>query len=407
MVATCGVMLQLLSLLTLSIISTSAWLQQYGDAQSSCYAPFDGAFAVNWNYTTDPFSSLQSPAISPDGTIFIPGRAYVMAVSVQGKLLWNTGVAPDGDAYQTNVLYLDILQLVVVGTSWVLHDNYFMLVAMDAKTGKVVWKSQHNDLFHATTLSISPLTLAVYVGGFDQQVFAGVNVKDGSLLWKQTDIPNLGIFMQTKVSGDGKVVFLPTDPFDGFSGKGRMYAYTAESPGKVLWFADVGFSAGGQFASSNDILHGSVGGGGGLYGMTIFGIAITNGSVLWNTPSCCSGQTSGPAVDKAGNAYYNCGNRLFSVDAQGRLRWVSAPLGNATLNSVTSPAVHRSGFVFFIHNDHSTLYALSSSTGELLYTYRIPVLGYTEPPMLLGDAIIYLSGLSDNSVCVYSLRMFI
>jgi hypothetical protein len=384
-----------------------AWLQQYGDPRSSNYHEFTGShFSVGWNYTSDAWVSLESPAVTSAGIIFLPGRAYLTAINPNGTVLWKTGIAPNGNAYQTNVLFSESYKLVVIGTSWVDQYTFFMLAAVDIASGQVVWKSQQNDFYHATTLSISPYTEAVYVGGFDHQTFGAVHIKDGRLLWKRNFVLKLGIFMQTKVSADGERVLLPTDPWDGFEGKGRLIAYGTKWPLMEHWYADVGFDAGGLFACSDEVVFGSVGEGGGPYGQSIFAIDVHNGTVLWNFHSYCrSPQTSGPSVDGDGNVYYNCGNQVISLDKIGNLRWSSAEFGNATANSVTSLSIHPHGIVYFIHNNHTMMAALSTSSGRLIRSYSIENLGYLEPPILLGDSFVYLVGLFGNSVRIHSVEM--
>ena len=392
-----------------NVCRVSPWQQQYGDPRSTNHVKFTGSrFTIGWNYTSDPWVSLESPAVTTTGVIFIPGRAYLIAVGPNGTLLWKTGIAPNGNAYQTNVLFDESTNLVIIGTSWVEQNTFFMIAAVDVTSGQVVWKSQQNEFYHATTLSISPFSEAVFVGGFDHHTFGAVHIKDGHLLWKRRDVKNLGLFMQTKVSHDGKTVFLPTDPWDGFEGKGRLIAYGTEWPLIKRWYADVGFTAGGLFASSWEIVFGSVGGGGGPEGDTVFAISLDNGTVLWNIPSFCnSHQTSGPSVDFEGNVYFNCGNQVISLDKKGNLRWASKIFGNATANSVTSPSLHPSGVLYFIHNNHTSLIALSTSTGDLVGSYNIENLGYLEPPILLGDSFIYLIGIFGNSIRVYSILMHV
>ena len=243
--------------------------------------------------------------------MFYPLRAYVIALRPTGTVLWKTGVVPNGEAYLTNTVYSKEHDFAVVGSSWVDQDTFFQVVAVHASNGSIAWKSMQNDLYHTTTISISSSADAVYAAGYDKSAFSGLRLSDGSLLWKKQNIYQVGIFMQTKV-GPGKklspeAVLLPTDPFDGFEGKGRLYSYEAEKPGTVLWNSDLGFSAGGLFAfSSQGMIFGSDGGGGGVGGQEIFGVFSENGSVVFNGPGYCEGgrSVSGPAVDSDGYAYY-------------------------------------------------------------------------------------------------------
>ena len=293
----------------------AAWTQQYGDAFSSNYVDYQGPVYAGWSYTTEPFVSQSSPSIRKDGVMFYPLRAYVMALAPNGTVLWKTGVAPNGEAYLTNTVYSEARDLVVVGASWVEQKTFFQVVAVQGSTGNISWTSTQNDLYHATTISISTVADAVYVAGFDHNTFSGLHLENGKLLWRKPFVPNVGIFMQTKVgpvpsnsaTADGnskEMVLLPTDPWDGFEGKGDLLSYETAKLGLQYWHSDLGFTAGGLFAfSTQGVIFGRDGGGGGAEGQQMFGVHSLNGSVIFNGAGYCP-SVSGPAVDSEGYAYY-------------------------------------------------------------------------------------------------------
>ena len=311
-------MSKLVTLLLLTALAQQVvgWTQQYGDSRSSSYLLFSGPTpSGGWNYTTEPFVSETSPSVSADGTIFYPLRANVVAVAVNGSQVWKADVAPNGEAYLTNTVFWD--GLVLVGSSWVQQTTFFQVVALRADDGVVMWKSVQNDLFHATTISISDTASAVYLAGYDQSTLSALRLSDGSVLWKKKNIYQVGIFMQTKVGpvkaksgqklSNSEIVILPTDPYDGFEGNGTLIAYDVAGSGAEVWRRNAGFSAGGLFAFSHQgLVYGSIGGGGGAQGQQIFGIDASGGELVFsNAGYCDSGsQFSGPAVDLEGYAYY-------------------------------------------------------------------------------------------------------
>lgn len=298
--------------LHISLLSSGVycWTQQYGDAASTNYVPYEGPITVGWNYTTPPFPSQTSPAVSNEGTIFYPLRANVIAILPNGKMLWNGGVAPNGNAYLTNVVFVDEVALVVVGASWVDGNTYLQVVALHAQNGSIAWTSLQNDLYHSTTISVSPQSNSVYLGGFDKGTFAALSLQDGSLLWKKSNIYLVGLFMQTKIGpylGVEETVLLPTDPFSGSGGRGRLFSYQLDPPTKAYWSVDVGFDAGALFAFSTlGVIFGFDGTGGGVGGMKTFGINASSGDIIFSNFGYCNPvtQNSGPAVDIYGYAYY-------------------------------------------------------------------------------------------------------
>eukprot|EP00731_Ephydatia_muelleri_P034084 Em0047g3a len=318
------------------------------------------------------------------------------------------GVAPDGNAYLTNVVLADWVQLVIVGASWVEGNTYLQIVALHAQNGSVAWTSLQNDLYHSTSICVSQTSNAVYLGGFDKRTFAALSLKDGSLLWENRDIYLLGLFMQTKIGSrssgvDEEVVLLPTDPFDGSGGKGRLFSYELDSSGKTYWSVDVGFDEGALFAFSTfGVIFGFDGTGGGAGGMKTFGINASRGDVIFSNFGFCNpvAQNSGPAVDIYGYAYYSCGNQAYSVYPNGSLRWISEVYGEPNPYFSISPSLHPGGLLYFIHSNESVLIALSTQDGLLHKWYEITSLPYFEPPIIVGDSMIYLFGFAESSIVI-------
>ena len=229
----------------------NGWTQQYGDPSSSSYTQYTGdGFKPGWNFTTQPFVSQTSPCVDQYGVIYYPLRANIVAIAPSGAVKWKASVSPNGNSYLTNVLFSNRHSFVIVGSSWVEQETFFQIVALYVNNGSVAWTSTQNELYHATTMSISVNADAVYVAGYDLKSFAAVSLVDGKLIWKKANIYQVGIFMQTKVgpsvvrypTGRGvveermtkggresqqEVVLLPTDPWDGFEGKGRLFAYNS------------------------------------------------------------------------------------------------------------------------------------------------------------------------------------
>ncbi len=261
------------------------WAQQYGDQSSTSYTEYvdDGQFRPGWNYTTEHFVSQTSPCVNEFGVLYYPLRANVIAIAPNGSTIWECGVSPNGNSYLTNTLYSKPHDYVIVGSTWVQQYTFFQFVAINAMDGAVVWTKVLNELYHPTTISLSIETDCVFVAGYDKSSFAAVKITNGEILWEKKNIYQVGIFMQLKVGNimqpltdaaeikipekqtlnsstkqfssapkqilslsqtdaalNGEVVLLPTDPWDGFEGKGRLYAYdTAE--GDVHVYLIVGF----------------------------------------------------------------------------------------------------------------------------------------------------------------------
>ena len=311
--------MKIVYLLSAVVFVTADWTQQYGNQGSTSYCDYKGE-EYSWSYTTQPFVSQTSPSVNDDGVLFYPLRAYIVAINPNGTVQWKAGVAPNGDAYLTNTLYSKRYDIVIVGAAW---DNLFQIVAVHAISGEISWTSLQKYLYHCTTLSISTKIDAVFGAGYDSGTFTAVRLSDGKSIWSERHIYQVGIFMQTKVgtfeSDDGQVVevaILPTDPFNGFDGKGTLFAYDVSKlytwpfeKKSILWHTDLGFTAGALFAFTElhgGIMYGSNAGSSGGQG-DIFIVSTQNGSVVssgWGECDRGVEGTSGPVVDDKGYVYF-------------------------------------------------------------------------------------------------------
>ena len=108
--------------------------------------------------------------------------------------------------------------------------------------------------------------------------------------------------------------------------------------------------------------------------------------------------------------YCSCGNKVYSVNADGSLRWISKEYGPTPPNYgvLPSPSIHPKGYVFIIHYNHTIVLAFSTVDGSLYKSYDIPHLLYLEPPILVGDALMYLMGYSaseSSDTVIYAMEL--
>jgi outer membrane protein assembly factor BamB len=380
-------------------LSSSTWSQMNSDCGSTNYVNFTGKqFKPGWNFTSGTYT-YRTLAVSNSGKLFMVAevglKAGITAISAQGKVLWTS--KPLGDVLSNIIHDTASTTIVVVGIS----DDYnnSTLYNINSQNGKIRWKKMYPEIATSTLLSWSNATNAVYLGDYDYRNFIAVSVKDGSVMWNKTGLAPLYEDQPTGVSCDGKAVYLPTDVNGGgpSNGTGTIIAYAADS-GKKLWNTATNFSIDGHFASGNGILFGGIGNlGPGGDGM--FALNATNGSLLWAKDSLCtcknfSQQTSGPAVDGSGNAYFSCGNQMYSVDSKGNKRWISAMFGKDKLNTCMGlpPSIDPKGYVYFIHSNNSAMYSLSTADGSVVSAYHVGsnTTEYSHPPILLGEKLIYL-----------------
>ena len=382
-------------------VCSSLWYQNSGDCGATNYVNFTGKqFNTGWNYSSGASMFLyENLAVSPNGTLFtadnVGGLVGITAVSSKGKVLWRSKAL--GTGWLSNLIHDPQTSTIVVAGVNIDYSNS-TLFNINANNGKIRWGKAYSEIRTSTSLSMSNVTNAVYLGDYDNKNIIAVSLKDGSVMWNKTGLIGVYEDQPTGVSCDGKTVFLPTDVNGGgpSNGTGTIIAYAADT-GKELWSTATNFSIYGGFACGGGILVGLVGdlgpGGDG-----IFAISVADGTLLWKMDTLCKcmfyGGTSGPVVDKEGNSYFSCGNQVYSIDSKGNKRWFSSIFGKEKNNTCGSwsPSLHPKGFVYFIHSNKTVMYSLSTTDGSVASIYKgsTNTTQFTYPPILVGEKFFYV-----------------
>ena len=95
---------------------------------------------------------------------------------------------------------------------------------------------------------------------------------------------------------------------------------------------------------------------------------------------------------------YSCGNRVFAVDTTGKPIWKSKQYGKTGYvfdhRLKLSPIVHPHGYIVFIDTASEVLYALSSSDGSEIGSYKTPSLVNAtvcdDPPFIVGNRVYWI-----------------
>lgn len=181
------------------------WLMTRGNYQGWSYSPLEQINTSNvkklvpvWSYSTGKDSGHEAPPIVNDGVMFVtaPYNLVLALDAATGDLLWsyqrelpedfsalhntNRGVALHGDK-----VYLAGLDAV--------------MVALDAKTGEVVWESPVEDYHTGYYMTLAPLIVngkvmvGVSGGEFGVRGFVqAFDTETGESVWKTHTIPEPG-----------------------------------------------------------------------------------------------------------------------------------------------------------------------------------------------------------------------
>jgi outer membrane protein assembly factor BamB len=330
-------------------------------------------FRTLWVVRGD-WSLMEFPPVLEGGRLFLgTNHGLVLAVDARtGRIAWHrqfAGCVAASPAVGKGVVYLGFMDPPPCrGTA------PSFLAALDARTGSTIWR------FRAGVIETPPLLVdgRVYFGSWDHRVYA-VDARTGRLDWSFT-------------TGDrvkGGVAFARHTIFAG-SYDGRLYALDARS-GRLRWSAGAGALYATPSVANGRVFVGSTNG-------RVYAFASTDGRLLWSTAT--GSYVYSPAALAAGTAYIGSyDHRLYAISqATGRIRWTfdaGAPISGA-------PTV-LAGLVYFSTCGSCSSYesnprarrtfAVDARTGRLVWRFNdgeySPVIADRERLYLTGFTALY------------------
>ena len=366
----------------------SNWDMFHGNAQHTGETTdiLDAGLNLNWTYRTPGTILTSSPAIV-DGMVYIGTRDEtgteenaIHAVNQQtGEQVWRVqadAMVQASPAVTDGIVYASSIR----GT----------LYAINAQNGQVIWTKQVNQddvrrawMYYSPTVA-NDVVYQAYSTSSGGMLMA-LDAATGKELWKSPLAGNW-IVESSPVVADGKVYVSG----DG----GNMFAFDAAS-GKKLWQAK---PAGGWMHSMPMIAEGKVfmGYGGGI----LVALDADTGKEIWRHKSSDSsyihgGTTGSTAAYANGTVYmgFPDGN-IGAFDAKtGSVKWKHRTNGGI----ISSAAI--SGETVFIGSNDGHLYALDSITGQPLWQHEIGT-WVASSPAISGNTLVV--GALDGNLYAYT-----
>ncbi|MGH7064008.1 MAG: PQQ-binding-like beta-propeller repeat protein, partial [Stellaceae bacterium] len=169
------------------------------------YSPLAGITPANvgqlkmvWTLETGQVEGHQAPPIVRDGVMFVatPGNQVLAVDAKAGNLLWRFKRPIPEDML---LLHPTSRGVGLWGDKVYFASADAVLVALDAKTGKEVWKSKVEDYTHGYYMSLSPLVVdgVVMVGCSGGELgvrgfVAAFDAETGKQLWRTYTVPAPG-----------------------------------------------------------------------------------------------------------------------------------------------------------------------------------------------------------------------
>jgi len=242
--------------------------------------------------------------------------------------------------------------------------------------GTTKWTYATTGTFDTSSAAIGP-DGTIYAGALDGNFYAFTPA--GTVKWTYL-VPNsvagggtAAVACSPAVAADGTIYFKDS----------ASTLYALSPTGVVKWRATVPGESyvAPTIASDGTIYIGSDDGAGGgmLYAFT------STGSTKW-TFNAGNGVYTAPAIDGSGNVYFSTlGGVVYSLSAAGQQLWSYASSGGIS----SAPTLGTNGALYFGSYDHH-VYAMSMSTGAVLWTYLLGAQVRASSPVIDGNGVVYV-----------------
>jgi eukaryotic-like serine/threonine-protein kinase len=262
------------------------------------------------------------------------GSYQTAAIASPGRMVWRAPTR--GAIYSSPAVW---------GNRVYTANNNGVLTALDARSGRVLWRFQSagTDMYSSPAVADN----SVFVGGgyatIDDPHFYAIDATTGKLRWK---LNTAGSFVASPAFSNG-VVYIADNA-------GYAYALRADS-GRVMWRSAVGGSVSSSPALSDGILYVASDDG------QVSALHADTGLVLWQRSFVGQGFQATPAV--AANIVYVLGSTtLYALKSRtGDTLWSASVKGG-----FSSPALGPND-VFALGKD-GTLSARAGSSGRLIWS---------------------------------------
>jgi lanthanide-dependent methanol dehydrogenase len=216
----------------LKLQNASGWVMQSGDYANQRHSKLKQITSENvgklepvWTFSTGVLRGHEGGPLVIGDTMYVhapfPNTVYALDLNHEGKILWK--YEPKQDQSVIPVMCCDTVNRgVAYGDGKIfLHQADTTLVALDAKSGKVVWSVKEGDPGKGETGTSAPLvvknTVLVGVSGAEFGVRGRVtaySITDGKLIWRaySTGPDNEALVDPDKTMELGKPVGANTSP---------------------------------------------------------------------------------------------------------------------------------------------------------------------------------------------------
>ncbi len=266
-------------------------------------------------------------------------------------------------------------------------DNAGLYVALDAETGKVIWKKRLATLNASSPAFYQGVLYSVSLA--PGQVLA-VRARDGKVLWKKP--------LDSRAESSPMVV---RDRLYFGNEAGQLLALRTRD-GKTIWETGLGGSVKAAPALDDGVLYV------GDYGGNMNAVRAADGKLEWRTSDLGvglgqPGRIYSTAAVAFGRVYAgDVDGRVYSYDEKdGQIAW-SFSAGNYVYSGIAAADTKGTKPAVYFGSHDRNAYALDAQTGKLIWSESAG--GQVSGPATVVGDVMYLSTFSGNSTIGFDLE---
>jgi outer membrane protein assembly factor BamB len=269
---------------------------------------------------------------------------------------------------------------IAVGNRLYFIDNAGVYVALDARTGKVIWKKR---LASLNASSPAYYRGVLYSVSLEPHQALAVRARDGKVLWKK----GLGS------RAESSPLVIRDRMYFGDEG-GQFHALDVKD-GSTIWETGLGGSIKAAPALADGILFV------GDYGGKMNAVRISDGHLLWQTSDLGtgiggSGRFYSTAAVAFGRVYAgDVDNRVYSFDEKsGEIAWTFSA-GDYVYSGIAAADTKGTGPTVYFGSHDRNVYAVDAKTGKQRWAEHAG--GQISGPATVVGDVVYVSTFSGNS----------
>jgi outer membrane protein assembly factor BamB len=346
----------------LSIVFVPIFL---GGCHKTAVSPQKSGPVLKWQFKSS-CSAVSHPALANDGTIYFSCNKGIYAISMDGKLIWQTPL----NRPETPVLASD-------GTIYV--ALYPGLIFGYDSGGKMVWNPGDGLIGFRAPPALGPDTTLYYLNSVSD-IFAFQPQRSNDMLWsRSTYRPNF-LPKSPQLPGEASTWTISTEAAPVVARDQSLilprqhWLQSLSSAGEDQWVLELTAGSLGQAAIAGD---------GTIYvgdNQSVLYAADPSGNKKWSFDAAGSVMGS-PVIDTQDVVYFSSGGSLFALGPDGALQWKTPARGVST-----APALAADG-TLYVGGDQALM--AFNSDGSLKWSVR--VISPTSAPSIGPDGTIYFA----------------